>query len=302
MKKTYILFEAHSEYNSSLVDCLDLLLWSKKHSIDIGIAIVKRTENVDDLKHVHNNIDILDMLYHTRYCGYLSEQFSNKMFEDDIIVIDKAMIPAYIKNAVIFDYITFLSCKDHLKNTKVFFVSNMLETDVEEDFTIPDNVICAGTHLYDFIINKTYRQKYMLNALKQCYHQEKNRKTLVICPGYSIEDIQNGFKSNIWGSARYDFNSFDYVLRNISSVISGIYNGIKEVIYFQSPVEYDRNPRTILEAKFLGIPVEYHFIRDTNIRVKNDGSAIRALNIHYELEDREYSFDDDLIKWIIANE
>ena len=71
-----------------------------------------------------------------------------------------------------------------------------------------------------------------------------------------------------------------------------------EIIYFQSTKFYDRKPRIFLEARILDIPFYYHPLKKRTV----DGSLIRYENYIGDLDDREYTFDDKLIQWILQHE
>lgn len=286
-----ILYEAHGLLNGSLIDCLDLLLWCLKHNIDIELRIISNDESI-----IKTTMNYIDHLYETRYKNYI---FKSILLQK-IYNCNKVTFTRSLTKAVIFDYMTVFSIKNFLSNIKTIYISNLLSKDLEIHGikTIKEincNKILFERH-YNFIGTEEYRQKYLFKPLKTNYHPENERYSLVICPGIEKNNLYDNIKNKLYGDIDYDFKSFHYFYRSKSTINKELYNEISEVIYFQSPYIYDRKPRILMESYYLDIPIKYYVI------LKNyepDGSTYRYYSNKLDTDDREYSFNDKLIKWIL---
>lgn len=289
-----ILYEAHGLFNGSLVDCLDLLIWCLRHNIDIEFRIIFNDES--DWK---NTMSFIDHLYKTRYKNYIFESF----LLQKIHKCSKVNFVKDLNKAIIFDYTTLFSLKSFLSNTNTVYVSNLLVEDLEAHNikSIEDlhcNKIFYEKH-YNFIGTDEYRQKYLFKPLKINYQPSDTRYSLIICPGVDKNKLYKNINQGLYGNIDYNFNSFYHFYRNKSSLNKELYNEVAEVIYFQSPCVYDRKPRILMEAKYLNIPIQYYSLKNGH---KPDGSVYRYLFNNFDINDREYSFNDELIKWIMNNE
>ena len=149
---------------------------------------------------------------------------------------------------------------------------------------------------YNFIGTEEYRQKYLFKPLKINYQPSDTRYSLIICPGVDKNKLHENIKQGVYGHIDYNFNAFYHFYRNKSSLNKELYNEVAEVIYFQSPCVYDRKPRILMEAYYLNIPIRYYVITKN---YEADGSVYRYYSNKFDTDDREYSFNDKLIKWIL---
>lgn len=286
-----ILYEAHGLLNGSLVDCLDLLIWCLRHNIDIEFRIISNDES--DWK---NTMNFIDHLYETRYKNYIFESF----LLQKIYNCTKISFVKNLDKAIIFDYTTLFSLKSFLSNINTVYVSNLLMKDLEShNIKNIEDLHCNKIFYekyYNFIGTEKYRQKYLIKPLKINYCPSNTRYSLIICPGVDKIKLHENIKEGMYGKIDYNFNAFYHFYRNKSSINKELYNEVAEVIYFQSPCVYDRKPRILMEAYYLNIPIRYYAI------IKNyepDGSVYRYYSNKFDTDDREYSFNDKLIKWIL---
>ena len=295
MNNTYILFEYKGLVNGSMLDCIDLFLWCHRHDININLGIVSEKYN-EFIKYV-------ELLYHERYNEYLKESYFDDILHSNIHHMRCVDIPKLVRKCIIFDLTTWRNNKIFLKMVdKVCMVSNFLPFDFsngEDGFfsmlsEFENNPLILYESAYGFLGNMKYRQKYLLDGLKSCYNPEKLRTPIIICPNVEEDDFWKYMYSGLWKNTRYNRNAFDYVYRCNSSYIPNLINRINEVMYFESPNIYDRKPRIMLEAQYLGIPISYHI----SIKNSSDGSTMRYFNMKNELDDRIYTYEDILIKWI----
>lgn len=290
--KTVILFEPHMKLNGSLLDCLDLHLWCMRHGIDTTLGVL-----ADDDEIFIDCIENLITMYSERYCHYVKEL-------DNVVRVKSFQVPT-IGKAVIFDYTTFFSAQYLLKHVPTLFVSNILESEKEMTgklllaYGFMDSLRTLNEFAYSMVGKEKYRQKYLLDVLKRELEMKKkfnDSHTLIVCPGMEWESLKVALSEGKWGK---DIPNLDVIenpfLRNgiTNEYIPDMLFNAESVIYFQSPLVYDRKPRVLLEALYLGIPTEYYALEN----YKGDGSTMRWIN-ETDREFRLYTYEDSLIRFI----
>ena len=289
-KRTYIVFQSHGHCNGSLLDCLDLYMWCIKHGLDVGLCLVEDQRDVKCRK----ALQYIKDLYEDRYSSYITMDTWTKKF-NGIKVSNVTFIPTFIKRAIIFDYTNLQSCFTFFKMIEgVAYVSNLLKTQDQSLLSLP-NMTVFHEEMFKLVGTIPYRQKYLFQQLKQSVKREDNQRSLLTFRQMTLKDVEEGMKANLWGDVRYDFSSFNYFYKSQMSYFKNFLGTASEIIYFQSTKFYDRKPRIFLEARVLNIPFYYHPLKERTV----DGSLIRWENYEGDLDDREYTFDDKLIQWII---
>lgn len=269
MNNTIIIFNYHGLINGSLLDCLDLFIFCKSCNIPIEFGIITSFNFNEIIIYIQN------LFLERNY-----QEYYNISCVREIKNIDKLDVVRY-KKIIIFDYTTLLENLHFLKNSKVVFISNLLSTEINNDFFINrrsyPNLNVWGEERYSFYVEIPYIQKMLLPNISK----NKNN-TLLVCPGISNEDLKFLINKN-----NINFSN-DFLLRCSSSYVK-LWGNFNKLLYIQSPVLYDRKPRIIYECKKLNIPIHYYRYHD-----KIDGSYYR----YYENVDREYTEDDKLVRWI----
>ena len=292
--ETVILFEPHMKLNGSLLDCLDLHLWCMKHGIETTLGILADSDEI-----FTDCIENLITMFSERYCYYVSDlNFIKRVKSYQVPTIGKA---------IIFDYTTFFSVEKLLKHIPTVFISNILESEKSkvENWMLArksmDSLITLNEIGYSMVGSEKYRQKYLLDALKRnmeypTYPSQKPH-TLVVCPGMDIETLKSSIENGLWGEYVPDLDILNNLkLRNgIVDYIPNMLQYAESVIYFQSPLVYDRKPRVLLESLYLGIPTEYYALKN----YYGDGSTMRWVT-DSDRECRLYTFDDKVIRFIIG--
>ena len=295
LMKPYIVFQFCNLCNGTVVDCLDLFLWCHKHGIDINFGIILGNNSDESIVR-----DLLYTLYVERYHGYISEEYYNKLNNTCINIMRTVDIAKDASKIVVFDYNTLKLFADVMPSIKACFISNIVyelnALEFDEFSKKMKNTVFFGERPYWIMCNTYYRQKYLLDGLKMCYHPVYDRKPLIVCPGLSENEFWDNMQSGRW---KYIINKdalSPYLYRGGSTYIPNLINTISEIFYFKSPIVHDKKPRLMLEAQYLGIHVEYY----TDESAKGDGSTLRYMNgLAKEIVSRTYTYNDDVIKYIL---
>lgn len=291
----HILFE-YSFLNGSFIDCLELYLWCRKHGIDIRLSFLANMHTT-----YSSALDCVRIMYNDRYPEYFTKNLiENDISNETISIISPAKVPS-LGSIIVFDYNTLSKISEYKLNN-LAVVSNVLPSEK----SLLESLKCDNSKIfyekpYRFVGNTEYRQKYLLDELKTHYMNSKEKKqTLIVCQGLNRNEFFEEHRKGIWSESRYDFTTFEFMYRGKgNSYISDMICRTKEILYFRSPVLYDRKPRILLEGMYLGIPIHYYDLKNCSI---GDGSSLRWSFRSYDTNDRLYTMHDEVIKWILQQE